>query len=144
MNQLLRALSSLASGVLFGFGLAVSGMMNPQRVLGFLDFAGHWDPSLAFVLAGAVGVSSLGYFVRSRLTRPILSDEFRVPQALRVDRKLLTGALLFGIGWGLVGLCPGPALAALDLGLPRVVVFVAAMLAGMAIYRSAERLAGVR
>jgi uncharacterized protein len=135
MSSAMRTLSSLAAGLLFGFGLALSGMMNPARVLGFLDFAGQWDPSLAFVLAGAVGVSSLGYFVRTRMTHPALSDEFHVPGSQQIDAKLLLGAALFGIGWGLVGLCPGPALAGLSLGLLRVLVFVIAMLIGMLLYR---------
>jgi uncharacterized membrane protein YedE/YeeE len=135
MNQSLRAFASLVAGLLFGFGLALSGMMNPLRVLGFLDIAGNWDPSLAFVLAGAVGVSALGYFARTRMNHPVLSDQFHVPTSQRVDLRLLLGAALFGIGWGLVGLCPGPALAALPLGLFRISVFVAAMLTGMVLYR---------
>jgi uncharacterized membrane protein YedE/YeeE len=135
MNQSLRAFASLVAGLLFGFGLALSGMMNPLRVLGFLDIAGNWDPSLAFVLAGAVGVSALGYFARTRMNQPILSGQFHVPTSQRIDLGLLLGAALFGIGWGLVGLCPGPALAALPLGLYRILVFVAAMLTGLVLYR---------
>ncbi|MBB2960612.1 YeeE/YedE family protein [Methylobacterium sp. R2-1] len=125
----------LISGLLFGFGLAVSGMMDPERVLGFLDFAGAWDPSLAFVLGGAVGVSALGYGLKARMRRPLLAPRFEVPTNPRPDARLLGGAALFGIGWGLAGFCPGPALAGLVLGLPSILLFVAAMLVGMLLYR---------
>ncbi|KTS13282.1 membrane protein [Methylobacterium indicum] len=131
----LRLLAALASGLLFGLGLALSGMMDPRKVLGFLDLAGAWDPSLAFVLAGAVGVSALGTLARTRMAHPVLAARFAVPENRRVDARLLAGAALFGIGWGLAGFCPGPALAGLVLGLPAVAVFVAAMLAGMALHR---------
>lgn len=137
MRASLRIAAALAAGLLFGFGLALSGMMDPERVLGFLDIAGHWDPSLAFVLAGAVGVSALGYLIRARLTRPVLAAEFQVPASRRVDARLLGGSALFGIGWGLAGLCPGPALAALPLGIAPAYVFVGAMLLGMLVYRIA-------
>ncbi|MCJ2014751.1 YeeE/YedE family protein [Methylobacterium sp. J-076] len=135
-----RLLAAFGSGLLFGLGLALSGMMDPGRVLGFLDVAGAWDPSLAFVLAGAVAVSALGYALRGRMARPALAPRFEVPTNRSVDARLLVGAVLFGIGWGLAGFCPGPALAGLTLGLPEVALFVAAMLAGMLLYRfTAER-----
>lgn len=137
MRASLRIVAALIAGLLFGFGLALSGMMDPERVLGFLDIAGHWDPSLAFVLAGAVGMSALGYLIRARLTRPVLAAEFQVPTSRRVDARLLGGSALFGIGWGLAGLCPGPALAALLLGIAPAYVFVGAMLLGMLVYRIA-------
>lgn len=130
-----RLLAALASGLLFGLGLALSGMMDPHRVLGFLDLAGTWDPSLAFVLAGAVGVSALGTLAMTRMAQPILAPDFAVPKNRRVDARLLAGAALFGIGWGLAGFCPGPALAGLAIGLPEAGAFAAAMLAGMALYR---------
>lgn len=130
-----RLLAAFASGLLFGAGLALSGMMDPTRVLGFLDLAGAWDPSLAFVLAGAVGVSALGYAVKARMPRPALADRFEIPANRSVDARLLGGAVLFGIGWGLAGFCPGPALAGLTLGLPEVALFVAAMFAGMLLFR---------
>ncbi len=101
-----RLLAALASGVLFGAGLALSGMMNPEKVLGFLDFAGTWDPSLAFVLGGAVSVSALGYALKARMERPALADRFDVPTNRSLDARLLGGAALFGIGWGLAGFCP--------------------------------------
>lgn len=127
----LRLLAALGSGLLFGVGLALSGMMDPEKVLGFLDLAGTWDPSLAFVLAGAVGVSAAGYALTTWMERPVLAPRFEVPTNRRIDTRLLAGAALFGIGWGLAGFCPGPALAGLSLGLPQVALFVAAMLCGM-------------
>ena len=130
-----RLLAALVSGLLFGVGLALSGMMDPERVLGFLDVAGAWDPSLAFVLAGAVGVSALGYAIKARMAQPALAPRFEVPTNLRPDALLVAGSALFGVGWGLAGFCPGPALAGLALGLPQIAVFVGAMLVGMALHR---------
>jgi hypothetical protein len=127
--------SAFASGLLFGLGLIVSEMVNPAKVLAFLDVFGDWDPSLAFVMAGAVAVSALGYVVTRRRGRPILAPRLEVPTRRDLDPRLISGAALFGIGWGLVGLCPGPALTALTFGPWQVVVFVAAMLAGMALFR---------
>ena len=132
--NLLRSATALVSGVLFGFGLALSGMMDPEKVLGFLDIAGAWDPSLVFVLGGAVGVSGLGYLIKARMARPALGPRFEVPTKSTLDTRLIGGAVLFGIGWGLAGFCPGPALAGLVLGLPPVALFVAAMLAGMLLH----------
>lgn len=129
-----RLLSAFGSGLLFGLGLALSGMMDPEKVLGFLDIAGSWDPSLAFVLGGAVGVSALGYAANARMARPAFAPRFEVPTNPRPDARLLFGAALFGIGWGLAGLCPGPALSGLSLGLPQIALFVAAMLVGMAVH----------
>ena len=134
MTCLARLATVLAAGLLFGFGLALSGMMDPSRVLGFLDLAGPWDPSLAFVLAGAVGVSAIGYAVANRMRRPVFAAHFDVPTSRAIDPRLIGGAALFGIGWGLVGLCPGPALAALPLGITSIFIFIAAMLGGMAVY----------
>lgn len=135
MTGPLRLTVALSAGLLFGLGLAISGMMDPARVLGFLDVAGQWDPSLAFVLGGAVGVSAIGYVAASWMGRPVLVPRFDIPKTRTVDARLVGGATLFGIGWGLVGLCPGPALAALTLGLPSIGVFVVAMLAGMVLFR---------
>jgi hypothetical protein len=133
-----QALAALVAGLLFGLGLTVSQMANPAKVLGFLDLAGDWDPSLAFVLAGAVATAAVGFRLVQRAGRPLLAPAFRLPTATRIDRPLLLGAALFGLGWGLVGFCPGPALAALGLdGLP-VPVFVLAMLAGMLLHRPRE------
>lgn len=126
---------SLFAGLLFGVGLAMSGMLDPARVLGFLDFAGEWDRSLAFVLGGAVAVSAAGMVAMGRMRQPLLAKAFDLPTKRRIDGRLLIGASLFGIGWGLAGFCPGPALAALSLGLPKAFAFVAAMLAGMWCFR---------
>lgn len=132
---MLRIVTAVAAGLLFGAGLTVSQMVNPAKVIGFLDVAGNWDPSLAFVLAGAVGTVALGFlFVRRRLSAPLFAAAFDPPSARGIDRNLVFGAVLFGIGWGLVGLCPGPALAALAIAPTKVALFVAAMLVGMAAF----------
>jgi uncharacterized protein len=125
----------LLSGAIFGLGLALSGMLDPARVLGFLDVAGRWDPSLAFVLGGALIVSFAGYRLSRRMQRPVFAEQFDVPTHTRIDGRLLTGAALFGVGWGLAGFCPGPAIASLGLLRAGSVLFVVAMLIGMALYR---------
>jgi uncharacterized protein len=127
-----RPLAALAAGLVFGLGLALSGMLDPARVRGFLDVAGAWDPSLAFVLGGALAVSGIGYAIARRLARPAFAAGFDLPSRTRIDPPLIAGAALFGTGWGLSGFCPGPAVAALATGATPVLVFVAAMLAGMA------------
>ncbi|MCJ2135318.1 YeeE/YedE family protein [Methylobacterium sp. J-026] len=127
-----RALAALTAGLLFGLGLSLSGMLDPARVRGFLDVAGAWDPSLVFVLGGAVTVSGFGYALSRRFGHPVLADRFDLPQRRRIDAPLVLGAALFGIGWGLSGFCPGPAVAALSTGARPVLVFVAALLVGMA------------
>lgn len=131
--------AALAAGLLFGAGLAVSDMVNPARVLAFLDVAGAWDPALAFVMAGALSVSILAYALRSRMSRPLLVDEFRIPPDGVVDRRLLAGGALFGIGWGLVGLCPGPAIAGLAFGKWQLWLFAGSMAAGMLLHRVLAR-----
>lgn len=127
----LRIVTALGAGVIFGFGLAVSGLMDPARVRGFLDVAGHFDPSLAFVLAGAVTVAGLGYLVSRRCQRPLFDSAFHLPASRAIDSRLLAGAAIFGVGWGMAGLCPGPAIASLALGLAPTFVFTAMMLAGI-------------
>jgi uncharacterized membrane protein YedE/YeeE len=127
--------SAFASGLLFGFGLIVSQMVNPAKVLGFLDIFGNWDPSLALVMGGAVVVSALGYLVAKRRGVPMLAPRLEIPTRRDLDPRLIGGAALFGIGWGLAGLCPGPALVGLTFGPWPVFVFVAAMIVGMAIFR---------
>ena len=124
-------LVALASGLLFGLGLMVSSMIDPAKVLNFLDVAGSWDPSLAFVMAAAIPVAAIGYTVARRRGRPLVAPAFQGPTATAVDRRLVAGAILFGVGWGLVGYCPGPALAALSLGTSGAWLFVAAMLVGI-------------
>jgi uncharacterized membrane protein YedE/YeeE len=128
-------LASLAVGVIFGAGLALSDMVNPARVQAFLDVAGSWDPTLLLVMAAALVPSALAYRLRPRMARPLLAERFFVPDRRALDRPLLVGAGLFGIGWGLAGFCPGPAIAALVLGFWQPWLFVAAMLAGMALHR---------
>ncbi len=122
---------ALVAGVVFGAGLTVSDMINPARVLNFLDLAGHWDASLAFVMGGALCVVAIGYRLAFRRTRPFLAPEFSLPLSQRIDAPLLLGAALFGAGWGLAGICPGPALAGLVSLEPKIFVFIGAMLIGM-------------
>jgi uncharacterized protein len=129
-----RGIAALVSGLVFGLGLSVSGMLDPTRVRGFLDIAGAWDPSLAFVLGGAVAVSALGTRLAKRMSAPMFDDQFHLPQGRLIDRRLIAGSAIFGIGWGIGGFCPGPALASLTLGLPATVWFVVAMLAGMTVH----------
>jgi uncharacterized protein len=130
-----RLLPALASGALFGAGLALGGMTDPVRVRGFLDLFGRWDPTLAFVMAGAVAVMAIAWRVRAGMSRPVFADRFSLPVRTDLDVRLIVGAALFGIGWGLAGLCPGPAVAALALAPLNVLPFVLAMLAGMALQR---------
>ncbi len=134
-----RLIIALTGGVLFGLGLTVSSMINPAKVLGFLDVAGDWDPSLAFVMLGALIVATPAYVVSRRLRTPLCAEEFARPPATRIDCRLVVGAFLFGVGWGLVGYCPGPALASIGLGGGRTLLFVVAMLAGMAVYAVINR-----
>jgi uncharacterized membrane protein YedE/YeeE len=126
--------TALASGLLFGLGLTVSQMINPAKVIAFLDVFGDFDPSLAFVMATAIPVTALGYAVARRCRSPLCAPTFNPPTQAKFDRRLMLGAVLFGVGWGLVGYCPGPALAALGLGNPATVLFVGAMLIGMGTY----------
>jgi uncharacterized protein len=129
-----RTLVALFAGTLFGLGLAISGMMNPAKVIDFLDVAGGWDPTLAFVMGGALLVAIPAFRLILGRPRPILVDRFALPTQSALDGRLLAGAALFGVGWGLSGFCPGPAVAALVTGITPVFAFVAAMLAGMFLY----------
>jgi uncharacterized membrane protein YedE/YeeE len=131
--------SAFITGLVFGFGLLLSGMANPAKVLGFLDVAGAWDPSLALVMAAAVGVGLVAFGVAGRRTQSLLGEEMRLSPTGRIDRRLLAGSAVFGVGWGLAGFCPGPAVVALGMGLQPAAVFVAAMLAGMAVFEILER-----
>ncbi len=130
-------IASLVTGALFGAGLVLSDMVNPARVQAFLDLAGDWDPSLAFVMGGAVIPMAIAYFISRRMGSPLLDKSFFIPENRALDRQLILGSALFGIGWGLAGFCPGPALAGLVMGLWQPWLFVAAMLAGMVIHRVA-------
>lgn len=130
-------LISLVSGTLFGAGLAVSGMIDPARVRAFLDITGAWDPTLAFVMAGAILPMAIAWFVVRRRSTPIAAEQFHTPATSPIDRRLIGGAALFGIGWGIVGLCPGPAIAALAIQPLPALVFIAAMALGTAVHRFA-------
>ena len=132
---MLRILVNLFAGALFGLGLAVSGMVDPAKVIGFLDVAGDWDPTLAFVMGGALLVTIPAFRLIFKRPRPVLADEFELPTKKDLDARLLGGSALFGVGWGLSGFCPGPAVTALATGLTPVFAFVVAMIAGMAIYK---------
>jgi len=135
-----RAIIAFLAGLLFGVGLIVAQMTNPAKVIGFLDITGAWDPSLAFVMVGAIAVYGVAYWLsRARSARPLLVQEFKLPLKRQIDRPLVLGALIFGAGWGLSGFCPGPAITSVGFGEPRVWVFVAAMLAGMMAFRLRDR-----
>lgn len=133
------ALVAALAGLLFGLGLIVSGMADPARVLGFLDLAGDWNPALAFVMAGALAVGLPAFAWARRRERAVLGQPVQWPTATRVDRRLVLGSLLFGAGWGLAGICPGPALVLLGAGEGGAWVFVAAMVAGMVVFEVLER-----
>lgn len=128
-------LAALFVGAIFGAGAVLSDMVNPGRVRAFLDVAGEWDPTLMLVMGAALIPSALAYLLRGRLMRPVLENRFYVPENAAPDRRLLAGAALFGIGWGIAGFCPGPALAGLTLGAWQAWLFVAAMLVGMVAHR---------
>ena len=127
--------SALAAGLLFGLGLAISQMVNPEKVLDFLDVSGNWDPSLALVMAGAVGVAMLAFRFVLKRKQPLFDDDFHLPRLTKVDRSLLVGSAIFGLGWGIGGYCPGPGIAALSTGSLEALVFVAGMAVGSAMYR---------
>ena len=137
------AIASFACGLIFGFGLLISGMTDPVKVLGFLDILGPWDPTLAFVMVGALAVSSAGFAFAKHRGAPVLASQCLWPERKSIDASLVTGSVLFGIGWGLVGLCPGPAIENLATLSPRVVLFVATMLLGMMLQEIWHRLAHV-
>ena len=126
--------SALLSGLIFGLGLIISGMANPAKVLGFLDVTGNWDPSLAFVMAGAICVGIVAFAVARRHSRSVLGAPMELPQARRISFRLIGGSLLFGVGWGLAGFCPGPAIVAAGSGQPKAWIFVLAMLGGMVLF----------
>jgi hypothetical protein len=139
MRPSVYALSSFVAGLVFGIGLVVSGLVNPAKVLGFLDLAGAWDPSLAVVMAGAVAVGAVAFAVAGKRTSTLLGAPLALPTARGIDRGLVLGSLAFGVGWGLAGFCPGPALVALGAGKVKALVFVAAMLVGMLVFELVER-----
>lgn len=135
----MTAITALLAGLLFGIGLMVSGMANPAKVLGFLDLAGTWDPSLAFVMGGAIALGSLAFLIARRRKRSFLGLPMQLPASANVTLRLVLGSATFGIGWGLAGFCPGPALVALGAGYPKAIGFVAAMVTGMLVFELIER-----
>lgn len=139
MSAFARLFPPLASGTLFGAGLALGGMTDPARVRGFLDLFGNWDPTLAFVMGGAVLVMAVAWRVQPQLLRPIFAEKFALPDRTDLTPSLIGGAALFGIGWGVAGLCPGPGIASLVIEPVSAAIFVVAMLAGMAIVRLTEK-----
>ena len=135
----MQILTALATGLIFGLGLILSGMTDPSKVIGFLDLTGQWDPSLAFVMGGAILVGLVAFQFAKGREKSLLGDVMRLPTARQVDRRLVLGSLAFGIGWGLAGYCPGPALVAVAQGGIQPLIFVAAMLAGMVFYEVQDR-----
>lgn len=127
----LALLSAAISGVIFGIGLALAGMLNPAKVAGFLDVFGLWDPSLMLVMAGGISVNAAGYFLFVRRGKPLLASQFSLPDARQIDRKLIIGSAIFGMGWGLAGLCPGPVVASIGLDPAHIFPFLAVMLIGL-------------
>ncbi len=133
-------ISSFIAGLLFGLGLILSGMTDPAKVIGFLDITGAWNPSLAFVMAGAVLVSYFAFRVAGKRSKTILSQQILLPTKKEIDARLILGSIIFGVGWGLAGYCPGPALASIATGHKEPLLFVAAMLIGMAIYEVMQKI----
>jgi len=134
------ALAAFVAGLVFGAGLILSGMTDPGKVIGFLDVAGKWDPSLAFVMGGAILVGFFAFRSAGQRGRTFLGGALHLPNRNDIDARLVGGSVVFGIGWGLAGFCPGPALVSLASGVDQAAVFVAAMLSGMVVYTAAERL----
>jgi uncharacterized membrane protein YedE/YeeE len=132
-------LSEFVVGLIFGLGLLLSGMTDPGKVQGFLDLFGVWDPSLALVMGGAIGVGFFAFAIAKKRTRTFLGGALNLPKSNQIDKRLVLGAVLFGAGWGLAGFCPGPALVSMAAGEIKALAFVAAMLAGMLVYELADR-----
>lgn len=130
---------ALLSGLIFGIGLIISGMTDPAKVLGFLDLAGAWDPSLALVMGGAITVGLVAFAIAKRRTQSLLGLPMQLPTARQIDRRLVGGSLTFGVGWGLAGICPGPAVVLVGAGVSQGVIFAVAMLAGMGLFELFER-----
>lgn len=132
-------LFSFVSGLIFGFGLLISGMANPQKVLGFLSITQNWDPSLAFVMIGAILIALIGFRIMKHRTMSVLKLPLQLPTNQLIDKKLIVGAILFGLGWGLAGICPGPALVLLSMGVIKGIGFVVAMIVGMFLFKFFEK-----
>lgn len=140
----MQKLSAFIVGLLFGLGLILSGMTDPGKVQGFLDLFGNWDPSLAFVMGGAIAVGFFAYALAKQRTRSFLGGAMHLPKATQIDKRLVIGSLTFGVGWGLAGFCPGPGLVSMASGEVKGLVFVAAMVAGMAVFEWLERLSTLK
>ncbi len=138
----MQLLFALLGGLVFGIGLILSGMTDPSKVIGFLDLAGNWDPSLGFVMAGAIAVGVIAFRLAARRQRSWLGEAMRMPTAKHIDRRLVLGSLAFGVGWGLAGFCPGPALVSFATGNSQAIIFVISMLAGMALFELGEKTLG--
>ena len=139
MKKHLDTLSSFIVGLIFGIGLILAGMTNPAKVIGFLDITGTWDPSLAFVMGGAILVAIVAFRFAKKRTINFLGGAMRMPTSDMIDKRLVIGSLLFGAGWGMAGFCPGPALTSIGTGNPKAVIFVIAMIVGMAIFELVDR-----
>lgn len=136
----MNVIAAFAAGLVFGLGLILSGMTDPGKVIGFLDVAGNWDPSLAFVMGGAILVGLVAFRVASKRAKTFIGGAMHLPNARHIDRRLIGGSVLFGAGWGLAGFCPGPALVSFGAGQEKAAIFVAAMLGGMVIFQAVEKL----
>ncbi|WP_300381077.1 DUF6691 family protein [Henriciella sp.] len=134
-----RNITALFAGLIFGLGLVISQKVNPAKVIAFLDVFGDWDPSLAFVMGGALIVTAIGYRTAWQRAKPVLADRFQVPSSRQIDKRLAIGALLFGFGWGLVGLCPGPAIAAITIGGWDAALFLVMMSSGMVLFEALHK-----
>jgi uncharacterized membrane protein YedE/YeeE len=141
-ERIMHIATALLAGLVFGIGLIISGMTNPAKVIGFLDLAGRWDPSLGFVMGGAILVGLVAFRFAAGRGRSLLGEAMRLPAATHIDRRLVLGGMAFGAGWGLAGYCPGPALASLASGGAKPLIFTAAMVAGMALFELLERRPG--
>lgn len=139
MKKHIDTLSSFIVGLIFGIGLIFAGMTDPSKVVGFLDIAGNWDPSLAFVMGGAILVGFIAFRFANKRTTSFIGGAMHLPSKNDIDRRLIVGSLMFGAGWGMAGFCPGPAITSLGTGNPKAVIFVVAMVAGMALYELADR-----
>lgn len=137
---MLLNLTALLAGIIFGLGLILSGMSNPEKVLGFLDIAGNWDPSLGLVMGGAIAITLPAFLLLKKRKSSFLSQTMQWPTRTDVDKRLIVGSVLFGIGWGIAGFCPGPALLSISTGTIEALIFFASMLAGMALFKFYERI----
>lgn len=140
MNRGLQWVSAAFAGLLLGLGLILSGMANPAKVIGFLDIAGPWDPSLGLVMGGGLVMGSIGFALLKKQPKTLLGEPLNLPASRKIDLRLVLGSVLFGIGWGMTGICPGPGLVLLGAGIPEGVIYIASLLVGMTLYSVIERL----